>query len=122
MTFLSLRLDAGLFDDASPFGQFAPDKVAESSGAHADDIGAFIGELLLRFGRILDGRDFLVQLVDDRLWRVGGRHDADSVGGGVALQARFADSWHILDQGIAFGRADTERPELAVAPMRDDRT
>ena len=47
----SLRFDAGFFHDASPFDQFAPDEIAEPGGAHADDIGAFVGELLLRLGR-----------------------------------------------------------------------
>jgi hypothetical protein len=79
-----LHRDAGLLHHASPFGGFRFDELAVLGGCHPHGIGAFMRERLLHFRRILNRREFLVQLCDDGCRRAGGCDDADPVGEFVA--------------------------------------
>src|SRR5690348_6341714 len=90
-----LRLDVSLLHDALPFLHLAFHEAAELARAHLHDLGAFPGELLLHLGRVLHRRDGAIQLVDDRLWRAGRRHDAPPVDRLVTGNAGLGDGGHV---------------------------
>src|SRR6266545_68388 len=115
---VSLGLQAGRFHHPRPLLDILAQIGIELGGAHHQRDGPLLVPGLLHVGAIDRLVDLGIELVDDRLGRAGGRHDADPNGRFVAWNAGFRDGGHVRQHRRALAGGGAERAHLAGLDVR----
>src|ERR1700704_2764012 len=91
---LDLRLVGELLDDISPLHNIAAQKFVELLRRHRHWNRALLGPEFDDVRPLDRGVNSGIELIDDRLWRSGGRHQSEPDGRLVSGDAGFDDRRH----------------------------
>src|SRR6516162_2286371 len=88
---LSFRLDAGILDHLGPFLDLGRDERLELLRRTGQRLDGDCAQPVLHITAANEARQHRVELVDDRAWRPGPRHQREPPGRRIARQSGFRD-------------------------------